>query len=323
MTGRYEPNTWVDDNEASGIVGTAVTAARMNALELAVADASVRTRVVDAVATGNVVIAGGKDGPSSALFDDLVGGGRVLLVGQTDPAENGIYDWDSALGIVERAPDDASLDYAHFIYVLSGTYWSDSVWAMRAPRVFLPVAGAPPVVAALPTYPFEGQEVQLEVDKAGLYGGPYLWHCRYSGLNADGTPRAGNPWHVLDGHPLVVSQVSPAIAISAGAGFTFPAGGAAITIPFAGDYMGSFGGQGGSTGAGTYCYLQMYTAAGVALGASAYFYGNGFFGNTHGKNHKLTDLAAGLVVQLRARPQPGNTYTPEAMYLELKPRHLA
>lgn len=57
-----------------------------------------------------------------------------------------------------------------------------------------------PIVSKLPTSPSSGDEIYLEVDTAGAYGGPYLWHARYDAA----LPFA--KWWVLGARKLVRSS---------------------------------------------------------------------------------------------------------------------
>lgn len=124
----YTPITWVDEE-------TDVTAAHMNHLEQGVADAHAELAWAPVLGTRstNVNVAAAP-GPSFALdgqtLDGTIGqGGRVLLLGQTDPSQNGIWEYAysgfSGASSLTRA-DDNTLP-AHFrqgreVYVLGGTY---------------------------------------------------------------------------------------------------------------------------------------------------------------------------------------------------------
>ncbi|MEH3055455.1 MAG: hypothetical protein PGN13_15870 [Patulibacter minatonensis] len=54
----------------------------------------------------------------------------------------------------------------------------------------------PPIVTRLPTSGQNGDEVYLDVDTAGSYGGPYLWHLRYDATLASAR------WRVISGGAL-------------------------------------------------------------------------------------------------------------------------
>lgn len=96
----------------------------------------------------------------------------------------------------------------------------------------------PPVVTALPLAPTDGQEVYLEVDKASLYGGPFLWHCRYSSAYF----KPAGVWHVLGdparmrvegvgGRDWNVHEETTSLNAQ-----VLPTPGPAIIVPFAGTY---------------------------------------------------------------------------------------
>jgi hypothetical protein len=54
-----------------------------------------------------------------------------------------------------------------------------------------------PIVLALPPYAPNGEERDLLVDQQALYGGPYLWRCRFRKSSPD-----PYKWHVLEGPPV-------------------------------------------------------------------------------------------------------------------------
>lgn len=66
----------------------------------------------------------------------LVGRNRVLLAGQTAPAQNGIYFWNAITSKLIRAPDADSgteLNAGMKVYVEEGTQNSQSNWIMITP----------------------------------------------------------------------------------------------------------------------------------------------------------------------------------------------
>lgn len=87
----YSPNTWVDD-DGTGTTGTAFSAARMNALEVGLKDATSRVLSVDAVTTDALSlnrVGGTLDGVAVAQ------GTRALLLGQVSAIDNGVYTYDA------------------------------------------------------------------------------------------------------------------------------------------------------------------------------------------------------------------------------------
>jgi hypothetical protein len=89
-----------------------------------------------------------------------------------------------------------------------------------------------PIVTVLPTLPVDGQEVDLKVDAAGTYGGPYIWRCKYDLATA-----GSYKWHV-QGAPLSIAVTT--VMGSAAPGVTYidvPGGPIGITVPYAGVYV--------------------------------------------------------------------------------------
>lgn len=93
-----------------------------------------------------------------------------------------------------------------------------------------PGVGRPPIVSRLPAAPQNADEVYLEVDVAGTYGGPYLWHLRYRS-DAAGPYK----WDVLTGTSLYLQSATPQPPLNQGT----PSDGAnavAIAVPIGGIY---------------------------------------------------------------------------------------
>lgn len=124
----YVPETWVDD-DGTGTTGTSVTADRMNNIEQGVANAHVVLSWQPAAATVSVnvnVAAPGAipldGGVSLPPYND-----RVLLLGQTNPVENGLYDYTSGfsgpqLGRTPDADADGDFRQGREVYVIAGPY---------------------------------------------------------------------------------------------------------------------------------------------------------------------------------------------------------
>jgi hypothetical protein len=60
------------------------------------------------------------------------------------------------------------------------------------------IVSSVPEVTSLPSFPTDLQEVDLIVDVAGTYGGPYVWRCKYRAA----TP-APYQWHVIGDGPAL------------------------------------------------------------------------------------------------------------------------
>lgn len=137
----------------------------------------------------------------------------------TDNAGNISYGYVSSAGAVVKASGTATaID-------LSGVEFdTDSVNSLNVQ------AASVPEVTVLPGVGADGQEVDLLVDAAGTYGGPYLWRCKY---------RAATPapyrWHVMTASPLV-SEYHPgeATTFSPNAWGSVSANEPSIYLPFAG-----------------------------------------------------------------------------------------
>jgi hypothetical protein len=96
-----------------------------------VATAAIPTQSVRLASTGNVVV----DGPGLITVIDgvtLAAGDRLLLKNQTNPAENGIYDYDYADGVLAgRASDMNSWTEVHgaLVFVAQGASNVGTSWA--------------------------------------------------------------------------------------------------------------------------------------------------------------------------------------------------
>lgn len=131
----YVPQDWVDD-DGSGTTGTPVTKARMDYIEGGIRDRSLEApwRPVAGTLSTNVNVAGAP-GPTVTVDGGYVIDGnfdpntRILLLGQTDPVENGIwlyvYSGFSGVSSWERAVDASLPDQfiqGREVLVLNGTY---------------------------------------------------------------------------------------------------------------------------------------------------------------------------------------------------------
>lgn len=150
MTNPYLSAVNWQDDDGSGTVGTTMSAGHMNSLESAVQDASMRTVLVDLVCVTNVDLA-----TTTGLSQDGLANGanyRVLLVGQTNTADNGLYQvaWVLVTGTLRRTivrlPEDALLDFGCLVCVQQGFIWGRSIWQRTWPvvageRKFQPAGG--------------------------------------------------------------------------------------------------------------------------------------------------------------------------------------
>ena len=109
------------------------------------------------------------------------------------------------------------------------------------------------LVPTLPVAPLLGDMVDLAVDAAGTYGGPYLWRCRWDGA----------VWHA-SGPPLFLSNVG-AQAHPGGAGvWADLATITSIVVPFDGDYEVNFGANCSFVAAcDAHCGTRVYDTVGV------------------------------------------------------------
>lgn len=125
----YVPNSpaWVDD-DGSGTTGTPFTAARMNHIEQGISDAAalVGWTAVAATQSTNANIAAATltldGGVSLPVYNH-----RVLLLGQTNPAENGLYDYTvgfSTTTLTRTADADESAEFVQGreVFVIAGPY---------------------------------------------------------------------------------------------------------------------------------------------------------------------------------------------------------
>ena len=109
----------------------------------------------------------------------------------------------------------------------------------------------PPVVAALPGAPIDGQEIfYLANDASGV-----LWHLRYRATSA-----SAYKWEFVGGGDLAVSYNGPDSTTSTT--YVDLPGGPSLAIPLAGDYIVSFG-------ATVECTLPNRLLIGVKPGSAA------------------------------------------------------
>lgn len=114
-----------------------------------------------------------------------------------------------------------------------------------------------PLHTSLPATPLDGQEVYLAVDTAALYGGPYLWHCRYNAAIA-GTSK----WEVVHGEALRLEQIGGrnwnGRESTASLTYTNLPTGCAISIPVTGVYeMTCSAVAGAGVGVLAGCFMQL------------------------------------------------------------------
>ena len=91
------------------------------------------------------------------------------------------------------------------------------------------IVATPTLVSVLPPSPIDLQEVDLVVDDAGTYGGPYIWRCKYRAASA-----GSYKWHVI-GPPSLISEVTANTGGFTTVGWvsgTLPN----MTLPFSGDW---------------------------------------------------------------------------------------
>lgn len=103
----------------------------------------------------------------------------------------------------------------------------DDAW-VSVPGVIPPPSVTPPLVAALPGVPDDGDEIYFAADGTGV-----VWHLRYHAASA-----SAHKWEVVGGSPLFAENTGAFTTTSAAYGDM--AGGAvmpSITLPLAGDYM--------------------------------------------------------------------------------------
>jgi hypothetical protein len=105
-----------------------------------------------------------------------------------------------------------------------------------------------PIVLALPPYAPNGEERDLLVDSQALYGGPYLWRCRFRKSSPD-----PYKWHVLEGPPLRWDKADYAGPTTSQTFVALGTNGApAVVVPAAGIYDVDIGGRGHQNGSATF-----------------------------------------------------------------------
>jgi hypothetical protein len=189
------------------------------------------------------------------------------------------------------------------------------------PLVTTTVLGDVLEVSALPNPATNGQVVDLLVDSAGAYGGPYLWRCRYRAA----TPGTAK-WHVLgNGPPLRVSVVTAGDESTASTTYvalTTP--GPAITVPLVGDWIvdleESIYGTAGCHGLMSYDIGA--TAAVDADGVTTAVSNTTQFDVQHVHKWKAKTFAAGTVLTAKYRAIGGTATWRNGRYMTLTPVRL-
>lgn len=192
----------------------------------------------------------------------------------------------------------------------------DVVQGSREASLIRQVQGGVPTVTSLPSGPLDGQEVDLLVDTAGTYGGPFLWRCKYRA--ASGT----YPWHVM-GEPELFIENSQTAAIAATTSYAdLPGSPNTLVLPNAGSYdvdveawIAAVGGQ---------AYLSYTVGAGAAAdpwsaqaGDAAGFY----FAVTRKRRTTISAASMSLKMQVR-RSAAGNIWADRAR-LSARPVRIA
>jgi hypothetical protein len=152
-------------------------------------------------------------------------------------------------------------------------------------------------VTSLPASPYNGQEAYLQVDAAGTYGGPFIWHIRYnSGL------AGSHKWEVISAAPLthVVATEESAAFNATFADLTTP--GPSITPPFAGVYQTSWSVESKNSASGN--LTRVSYAHDIAAADSTNSYTDGA---TWAEQHRAFDktMTAGLAFALKYRASAG------------------
>lgn len=183
-------------------------------------------------------------------------------------------------------------------------------------RLALLERDGPRLVTALPTQPFDGQEVRYVDLTNGV-----VWRLRYRATNPDGTPNANaNKWDFLGGPPLI-ADAAGSVNTASGTNVDL-AGGPTITVPLRGEYRAVFGIRASNNTAGFFATAEL-VVAGAATGSLAYSLA-AVAGNTTypGTVANVTIAAANDVVKLMYRTGGGGTATFDARHISLAPIRL-
>ncbi len=189
----------------------------------------------------------------------------------------------------------------------------------RGPRGTEGPAGAPrpPIVQRLPTSPVDGDEIYLDVDATGAYGGPYLWHLRYD------ASLSSAKWRVLKGETLWRGS-------TAGFGTTSTtwtnSGAPRITPPAPGIYRweARISGQSGGAAGGQFLGLISAPATPAEGFGYAFVSADGGYDrswNLLGPANETQPVTAERTVSY-AVSEPGMEFGPTAIYLMATPLRL-
>jgi len=165
-----------------------------------------------------------------------------------------------------------------------------------------PAINAPPgtmgvisLVTALPSSPFDGQEVVLT---DSLTAGTYFWRLRYS------AGKTSNKWVFVGGFPKMV-VVDTAETSTSGTYAALTTAGPSFTIPVVGDYLIEPSYVGGSNSTDAHGFMSFDVGVTGALDIDAASWGPGVADSTRygtGMNARLkTGLAAGTALVSKYR----------------------
>jgi hypothetical protein len=165
------------------------------------------------------------------------------------------------------------------------------------------VTSGVPEVTSLPGSPYDGQMVDLLVDSAGTYGGPFLWRCKYR--LASPSPHR---WHIIGDAPPVGIEGSGSygsITTTAYASLGMPS----LQLPNAGVYMVEVWSQQALilNAANAYGRLSYKIGAAAAVDAdAAVAYGTATNATISYMRQKT--IATAALLQLQANASAGNFY---------------
>lgn len=179
----------------------------------------------------------------------------------------------------------------------------------------------PPMVAALPSSPTEGQEVYFQ--NALMEAQGIVWHLRYRGKNADNSNNASAfKWEVL-GSPPAIWVEDPNVTTTNSAANIDPTTPVQANLPLAGDYFVEHGFSGSHSLANGILY-QAITIGGTntAVDDIQSQEANANALVTRHRKLKKTNLAAAAVAKIQHRVGAGGVGTYYRRYLAIEPIRL-
>lgn len=177
-----------------------------------------------------------------------------------------------------------------------------------------------PVVASLPSNPYNGQEIYYEADATnGVY-----WHLIYRALKADGTSDGSSyKWHCVGGSPLYVEVQPVNVETTTSTTYTtLTTAGPSITAPLAGDYDVTIGCASENSNSNTSANMSYQVGAATAVDDDCVLHSNGTNGwafAAMARPRRKTALSAATALSARYKAPNAGVASFKARWMSVLP----